>query len=406
MNTNIVISLDTRRAKNDNTYPIIFRLSHNHKTLPISSGYSVPEKFWDESNRKIRTSYKGIENVTRVNNFLEKEKARYIDILTQLKDRNEISFLSILEIKEKLVSKNAPESFFTYTEKLIAEFIKQKRVGNARSYENTLREMKNFRDEKDFTFNELNYNFLKSFESNYLSRGLSVNGLAVYMRTIRAIYNKAAKENLADKDAYPFERYTIKTKPTKKRAISMDAIQKIVALEYEPNTILFETRNIFLMSFYLMGAPFMDLAYLQVKNIIDGRIQYRRQKTGKFYDIKITENLKPILDYYTKDKEPEEYILSIIKRTKLTDQYKDVLWARKRYNKRLKTLATKAGIEEKLTSYVSRHSFASIANNMAIPLTAISEMLGHQKLTTTQVYLAGLQKDIIDNYNEQIISGK
>ena len=138
---------------------------------------------------------------------------------------------------------------------------------------------------------------------------------------------------------------------------------------------------------------------------MDGRIQYRRRKTGKFFDIKITDNLKPILDHYLDGKNDNEFLLPIIKREKLVDQYKDIQWAQKRYNKRLKTIAGKAGIQEKLTSYVSRHSFASIANNMAIPVTAISEMLGHQRLTTTQVYLAGLQKDSIDQYNERILSG-
>lgn len=406
MNSNIVITLDTRRAKKDGTYPIILRLSHNGKTLPLSTGYAVPEDYWDETNRKIKNIYKGMDNVTRVNNFLQKERARCIDVLTILNDKNELNYLSINELKEMMVIGKSETSFYEYTEQLIKEQIAQKRIGNARSYANTLREIKNFMKERIVTFNEINHHFLKKWEHSYLSRGLSPNGLAVHMRTIRAIFNKAIKERIAEREAYPFENYTIKTKPTKKRAISPEAIQKIVGLNYEPDNPLFETRNIFLLSFYMMGAPYFDLANLKVKNIIDGRVQYKRQKTGKFYDIKITENLKPILDYYTKGKSPDNFILPIIKREKLTEQYKDVLWARERYNVRLKTMAKDAGIEENLTSYVSRHSFASIANNMAIPLTAISEMLGHQKLTTTQVYLAGLQKDIIDNYNEQILAGK
>ncbi len=406
MISSVIISLDTRRAKKDSSYPIIFRLSHINKTLPISSGYSVPKKFWDIRNRKIRSGYKGFENVALVNNFLEKEKARYIDILTRLNDNQQLSSLSINEIKDKLVSKNKLESFFDYTEKLITVLFEEKRVGNALSYANTLREVKKYRKNKDFFFTELNYNFLKQLEANHLSKGLSPNGLAVYMRTIRAIYNKAIKDNVAEKENYPFEKYTIKTTPTKKRAISMEAINKIVNLSYESCSPLFDVRNIFLMSFYLMGAPFVDLAFLKLSNIVDGRVQYKRQKTGKFYDIKITDNLRPIIDYYVQGKAIDDFLLPFVKRTSLNDRYKDVMWARKRYNTRLKEIAKDAGIEVNLTSYVSRHSFASIANNMAIPLTAISEMLGHQKLTTTQVYLANLQKDTIDKYNEQIISSE
>ena len=313
--------------------------------------------------------------------------------------------MTINEVKMKLIAKiTHQDSFFNYTKRLIDDLLEQKKVGNARSYTNTLREVKKFRKDRDFLFKELNYNFLKKFETDYLSRGLSHNGLAVYLRTIRAIYNKAIKDNVAEREAYPFEKYTIKTTPTKKRAISIDAINKIIALSYKDPDPLFDARNVFLMSFYLMGAPFVDLAFLKVKNIIDGRVQYARQKTGKFYDIKITDNLEPIINYYLEGKTSNDFLLPFIKRESLTDQYKDLMWSRKDYNERLKIIAKDAGIDVKLTSYVSRHSFASIANNKAVPVTAISEMLGHQSLSTTQVYLATLQKDIIDGYNEEITS--
>ena len=143
-----------------------------------------------------------------------------------------------------------------------------------------------------------------------------------------------------------------------------------------------------------------------MENIVDGRIQYKRKKTGRFYDIKITPNLQKILTYYTKKKKDTDFILPIVKGEKLSDQYKDVLWALQRYNKRLKTLAKLAGIQENLTSYVSRHSFASIANEMEIPLTAISEMLGHERISTTQVYLSGFKKEVIDQYAKKITSGE
>lgn len=154
-----------------------------------------------------------------------------------------------------------------------------------------------------------------------------------------------------------------------------------------------------------MGAPFIDLAFLKVSSIVDGRVQYKRKKTGKYYDIKIIPNLEKILHPYTREKKEDDFILPIIKRVNLVDQYKDIQWAQKRYNERLKEVAQLAGIDEKLTSYVSRHSFASIANNMGIPVTAISQMLGHENLATTQTYLASLRKDIIDDYNEKITLG-
>lgn len=403
MNTNIILSLDTRRVRKDNKYPIIFRLSHKSKTLSMTTGYAIPEKFWDVKNRKIKNSYKELENVTRVNNFLGKEKARFIDVITKLKEKGDIHHMSINEIKEALVRRKKPQTFFVYTEKLIKDFRDQKKVGNARVYETCLKKIKKFRNEVDFTFEELNYQFLKKLEAYHYGGGYSTNGLSVYMRTLRAIFNRAIKDKIVEKEAYPFNDYTIKNSPTSKRAIEMEAIDKIRNLDLKEGSALFKTRHTFMMSFYLMGASFTDLAHLKVENIVDGRIQYRRQKTGKFYDIKISKELKPIIEYYMQGKEPDDYLLPIIKRTTIGEQYRDVLNARKRYNKRLKDLAKEAGIQEKLTSYVSRHSFASIANNKAIPVTAISEMLGHQDLKTTQTYLASLNRDKLDEYVDNII---
>lgn len=407
MNSSVVLSLDTRREKADKTYPIILRLSHHGKTTGISTGLSVPLAFWDERVRKIKKSYKGVDNVVRINNLLAKERSRAFDIIAKLHEKHELTSLSITDLKEMISAKDNKSTFFQYAQKQIEELKKLNRIGTTRSYANVLREVKKFRNEVDLPFRELNYAFLKKFESYYLAKGLGENGLSVYMRGIRAIFNKAINDKLVEKESYPFEQYTIPSKPTRKRAISYDAIQKIVKLQFEPGEeSLAEARNIFLMSFYMMGAPFIDLAFLTRANMVDGRIQYRRRKTGKFFDIKVTDSLKAILDHYADGKKDNEFLLPIVKRETLVDQYKDIQWAQKRYNKRLKLIGGKAGIQEKITSYVSRHSFASIANNMAIPVTAISEMLGHQRLTTTQVYLAGLQKDAIDQYNAKILSGE
>lgn len=176
-------------------------------------------------------------------------------------------------------------------------------------------------------------------------------------------------------------------------------------LDLEHGSGLFEARNFFLISFYSMGASFIDLAFLKKENLVDGRLQYQRQKTGRHYDIKIEPQLQKILNYYLKGKKKDDFIFPIIRREELTDQYRDIQWAQNRYNKRLKIIAEMAKIEEKLTSYVSRHSFATLADQMEISLTAISQMMGHERVSTTQVYLASLKSNVLDKYNERIIRG-
>ena len=256
---------------------------------------------------------------------------------------------------------------------------------------------------KDIAFHELTYSFIKKFEGHHLAKGTHINTLATYLKKIRAIYNKAIKEGLVEKNSYPFESYTIKTIKTRKRAISMDAIKRIVDLELPPDNLLFHTRNYFLLSFYLRGMSFTDLAHLKVKNVIDGRIHYQRQKTDKPYNIKITPELQTLLDIYMPEKVPDAYILPVIKRDTLSDQYRDVISARLMFNVRLKEIAKLCDIDENLTSYVSRHSFATRAKNLGVPIATISDMLGHDNVKTTEVYLDSLPSDIMDEAHERII---
>ena len=135
---------------------------------------------------------------------------------------------------------------------------------------------------------------------------------------------------------------------------------------------------------------------------INGRVKYRRKKTSKLYDIPLSEQLKNILDYYLVGKGPSDFIFPIIKREDLEDQYKDIKWARKRYNKGLKEIQVLCGIEETLTSYVIRHSFATQALLKDVPIKAISEMLGHSKLSTTEVYLKSLPSRLLDKFAEKL----
>ncbi|MEW4922210.1 site-specific integrase [Algibacter sp. 2305UL17-15] len=403
MNTNIKLSLDTRREKKDKSYPIILRLTHFRKTTSISLGKSITLVYWDEKNEKIRRSFKGTASVSKLNNQLLKEKTRAIDIINELYEKNELNFLSILQVKSKIIRKVSFASFFDYSNSIIEELNKVERYGNANSYYAVTKILKKFNQGNDLKFNEINYEFLKKFEQFHYSRGNSTNGLAVYMKTIRAIYNKAIKAGIIPKEAYPFTNYKIKTTPTEKRAIDINSIKSIMMLQLKETDNLFHYRNYFLTSHMLYGVSFIDMAFLKLENIIDNRIKFFRRKTSKPYDIKITSQLKEILVFYTKDKDKSDFIFPVIKRDTYELQYKDVLWARKRYNNGLKEIAKKCSIDQRLTSYVSRHSFATQAMLQDVPLQAISAMLGHNRLTTTQIYLKSLPSEVLDDYNKKLV---
>lgn len=405
MNTNIVISLDTRRSKKDGSYPLIIRLGHNERTTSIPLGISLRKADWDAKSRVVRKSYIGSTSVTRLNNQIQKKRATAKDIILKLDEAGKLASMSITDIRDRIAHENKSESFTKYAERVIAELEEANRIGTARSYQGVLNILNTFYNNKDIQFKDITYQFLNRLEINHKSKGNEANGLAVYMRTIRAIYNKGIKAGVADKELYPFHDYKIKTTPTVKRALEWEFIKKIVERKLKPEDSCFNARNYFLASYMMYGMNFTDMAFLQRTNIINGRILYRRKKTSKIFDIKVTESLNVILQYYMEKTPDSDYIFPIIKRESAALQNKDILWARKRYNKKLKVLAELCEIDKTLTSYVSRHSFATQAMLQNVPINAISTMLGHSSLKTTEVYLKGLPSNILDDYNSLILNG-
>jgi len=314
-----------------------------------------------------------------------------------------LNYLSIVEVKNRIKRNSTYESFFEFGNSVVEDLKAAHRYGTARHYKGILSVLKTFNKGKDLKFNEVNYSFIKRFEKYHLAKGNSWNGLSTYLRGLRALFNKGIKAGLIEKEAYPFMNYTIRQIPTEKRALEIEDIRKILELEIPEDQALYRYRNYFICSFFLYGMNFTDMAYLQVSNIVNGRIKFRRKKTGKLYDIKITGQLSEILNSYLKGKKAEDYIFPVIKRENPAKQEREINWERQRYNRGLKTIQELCGIEQKLTTYVSRHSFATQAMLHNIPLEAISAMLGHSKLNTTQIYLKSLPTTILDDYNEKLI---
>ncbi|GMN11409.1 site-specific integrase [Croceitalea sp. MTPC9] len=403
MRTYLTLLLDTRRAKKDGSFPIIFRLTHLRRTTSISTGYSILEKYWDSKKCTIKRNYTRVESIARLNTLLLKEEARANDIINQLYDKGKLNYFSITQVKNRITRNNTYDSFYKYGELLSEELKVSHQYGTSRSYRGIISILRTFTKGKDLKFNELNYDFIKRFERYHLAKGNSINSLSVYLRAIKAIYNKGIKAGLVEKEAYPFANYSIRQTPTEKRALNIDDIRKIMELEIPKDMVLYRYRNYFICSFLLYGMNFTDMCYLKLKNIVDGRIKFRRRKTSKLYDIKITEQLAQILIIYLKGKGKEDYIFPVIKRENPELQEREISWERQRYNRGLKTIGEMCGIEQRLTTYVSRHSFATQAMLNNVPLQAISAMLGHSKLNTTQIYLKSLPTNILDDYNQQLI---
>ncbi|MBW7913254.1 MAG: site-specific integrase [Taibaiella sp.] len=402
MNLSIVATIDDRYVKKDGTCAIIIRIGRDNKTLPIATGFSIPQKFWDYKKRQVKNSYTGVTSVMRLNNQISAEVKAAKDIALDLHESDILDTLSLQEIKARISRSKQGTSFFDYADEVIKDLGKANRIGTRNAYKDAVNALGNFAGHRNLGFKQITFDFLKRFETHHYSKGNKTNGLAAYLRSIRAIYNLAIKGGVIAEKYYPFDKYKIETDETGKRAIELELLNKIFKLQFEQDHECFDARNYFLISYMLFGMNFYDIALLKRINIIDGHIKYQRNKTSKPYDVKITPQLSELLKYYIRD--DNDYIFDIVRRDTPDLMDKDIKNARKLYNKKLKVIAGLCGIEEKLTSYVSRHTFATQALFDEIPIKAISTMLGHSSVKTTETYLKSLPSTIINDYNERILN--
>ena len=245
---------------------------------------------------------------------------------------------------------------------------------------------------------EINSDLMMEYEAFLKSHGVVMNTISFYMRILRAVYNRAVDKEQTTQ-CYPFKHVYTGIDKTIKRAIPLEAIRRIKELDLSLNPNLDFARNMFLFSFYTRGMSFIDMAYLKKSDLHDGILSYRRRKTGQPMSIRWENCMQEILDKYPVNE--TEYLLPIIKTSDGERlQYRNM---QRLVNNKLKEISKMAGLRMNLTMYVSRHSWASIARSQHIPLSVISEGMGHDSENTTQIYLASLDNSMIDKANEMIL---
>ena len=283
----------THKTLKDGSHPIVLQVIHNRERRLISLGHSVQKSLWDHDKNLPTNKHPNYRNLKTL--ILDK-LSRAEKIILELDDEG--NPYTVDDIVSKIQVDKRSKQLFQYTEDLIKRMTKSGSTGNARVYENALNVFKKYRNDKDIEFNALTYKVLQDFLDYLKGEGCKTNTISVYLRTLRAIYNRAIKEKAAQEALYPFKKLTIKSEKTQKRAISKDDINKIRELELEEGSELDKARDYFLFSFNTRGMNFVDMAYLKVKDITDERIHYARQKTKQKFSIKITDEAWAIIKKY------------------------------------------------------------------------------------------------------------
>ena len=257
-----------------------------------------------------------------------------------------------------------------------------------------------FRKNKDVQLDDMDADLVMEYEAWLKMNGVSLNTISFYMRILRATYNRAVEKGLTVQK-HPFKHVYTGMDKTRKRAISLKDIKRIKELDLSGKPHWELARDMFLFSFYTRGMSFIDMAYLKKSDLKNGILSYRRHKTGQQLHIRWESCMEKIVVQYAAGCS-SEYLLPILKlpSKKLRSQYKSTLF---RINKYLKEIAKLCGIATPLTMYVTRHSWASIAKSKNIPISVISEGMGHDSEETTRIYLASLDGSVIDKANLLIL---
>lgn len=319
-----------------------------------------------------------------------------LETIRQIK--SDIDFLTKNPCAYDFYAQKKQQSFFDF---FIGEINRQKESSKHRTaeiYASAMNSFKRFHG-KDIAFSELTSNVIKDYERSLTESGLTRNTVGFYMRALRSLYNKAVAQRITE-DNKPFKDVFTGVCKTKKRALSLDKIQEIKELNLSATPKAEFARDVFLFSFYCRGMSFVDIAALKKKDVKNGVLTYIRRKTGRPISIKIEPPMMEIINQYPSS---NNYLLPIIKDE--TAAFRpQLLSASHTINAALKSIGQTLGLPIPLTMYVSRHTWASLANTHNIPLAVISKCLGHSNQLVTQIYLDEINDEEADKANETIIN--
>lgn len=287
---------------------------------------------------------------------------------------------------------------------IIARLREEGRQRTAETYESTLRSFMAFRCGHDVDIGSIDSDMACSYERYLRGRKVSLNTVSFYMRILRSVYNRAVDSGLTA-DRKPFRDVYTGIARTRKRALPPAVIRAIKDFPCRGAKAL--ARDMFMFSFYTRGMAFVDMAHLRRSDISGGTLTYVRRKTGQTIRIRWEQCMEDIVRRYEsagsgRPGAAAGWLLPIL-RDPATGQARNYRTRQWIINYQLKNIAAALGLEDALTMYVARHSWASAAKGMGVPLSVISDGMGHHSPRTTQIYLDSIDAGVIDRANAMII---
>lgn len=397
----IKVMLNKNWQHKSGTYPIVLQILHKRKKKILYTGCRTMEADFDEKKQKVflseqsSISKREVQKINHIINIKRKELYLKIDSYEAQGIEYTVNDLCDKPVKEKQV----------YFLEVMEEQINAKRDagldGTADAYKSTRNSFCRFLKGNDIRVSEITPKLIRSYSDHLIGDGISENTVAYYMRNLKTIYNRIVTDGFKPTCAYPFKVAKTTISKTPKRAISREVLIKIAQLKFIPKKEdhLELARNIFMFSFYCQGTAFVDIIRLEKNSIVDGCIDFYRQKSKQPIHIALFPQIEELINKYRNDTNYVFPILDVNDSRPLYAQYKLAL---QRINYGLNIIGKRVGLDYPLTSYMARHTWATLVKELGTPVSVISEGLGHSSEDMTRIYLKEFDRSVLDEVNRKV----
>ncbi|MDL2208243.1 site-specific integrase [Parabacteroides sp. OttesenSCG-928-O15] len=393
-----VVCYKSKVLKN-NEHPLMLRVCKNRKLKYLSLGISVNPKYWNFEKNQPKRNCPNREQIIQI--ISERTKEYQEQILEFKATNKEFTATTLLaKVNNPVKVRTVKELFDSY----IIRLKDAHRLRYAQMYESTLTSLLAYNGHLDILFSEIDVPWLKKYEAWQHKQSFALNTIGTRFRHLRVVYNLAIEENIVKPDYYPFKKYKVSklNEQTAKRSITKEEI--ISVLNYQGKSF-YECLaiDVFTFAYLTAGINFADIARLTTDNVIDDRLVYKRKKTQKLIKIPLQQRAIDLIAKYKQDGSP--YLFPILSAFHKTEQQK-VNRVHKVYchvSKHLKAIGEDLKLPIKLTTYVSRHSFATNLKRSGVSTSIICECLGHSSEKITQIYLDSFENSQIDEAMKNLL---
>ena len=381
---------------------LFIQVIHKRKVRQASTAYRLYPTEWDAARQAVVIPPETVPDRSRylraLQEVLLRDASRLQHIVLDL-DHSRKEYLPE-DVILRFMKKEQSADFMTFAQTLADRKKEEGHRSLAVKYQSSLNSLNRFLDGRPLPFDDIGPSLMLDYENYLKDLGRCPNTTSFYMRNLRAIYNQAVEQGLTAQ-RNPFAKVYTGVAKTVKRAVNIDELRKIKTHELPPDSTKAFSRDIFLFSLYTCGMSLTDIAHLKKSDLQGEYLSYCRQKTGQRINIRWKPCMQQLVDKYKNDDSP--YLLPLITRPGEDEarQYQNQIHL---INHHLKKLGEALGLSSKLTSYVARHSWASIARSQNVPLAAISESMGHTSERTTLIYLKSLGEPPVDCANQKVLS--